>query len=210
MTGATLQRPHVWRPGTGRPPLLLLHGTGGNEHDLLPLAEQLAPSAPVLSVRGSVLENGMPRFFRRLAEGVFDEADLRERVDELAEFLIAAEKHYGVEAGGWTAVGFSNGANVASALLMLHPEALTAAVLLAAMVPFTDPPVADLTGKRVLVANGRRDPMATAAQTDALVTQLHTRGAEVVALPHDGGHTVDRQQLPRIAEFLRQVDIPDQ
>jgi phospholipase/carboxylesterase len=210
MTGATLQRPHVWRPGTGRPPLLLLHGTGGNEHDLLPLAEQLAPSAPVLSVRGSVLENGMPRFFRRLTEGVFDEADLRERVDELAEFLIAAEKHYGVEAGGWTAVGFSNGANVASALLMLHPEALTAAVLLAAMVPFTDPPVADLTGKRVLVANGRRDPMATAAQTDALVTQLHTRGAEVVALPHDGGHTVDPQQLPRIAEFLRQVDIADQ
>jgi phospholipase/carboxylesterase len=210
MTGATLARPHVWRPGSEGPPLLLLHGTGGNEHDLLALAEKLAPSVPVLSVRGTVLENGMPRFFRRLAEGVFDEDDLRERVDELAEFLIAAEKHYGVEAGSWTAVGFSNGANVASALLMLHPEALTAAVLLAAMVPFTSPPAADLTGKRVLVANGRRDPMATAAQTDALVTQLHARGAEVVVLPHDGGHTVDPQQLPRIAEFLRQVDLPDQ
>jgi phospholipase/carboxylesterase len=210
MTGATLQRPHVWRPGTGPPPLLLLHGTGGNEHDLLPLAAKLAPSAPVLSVRGTVLENGMPRFFRRLAEGVFDEADLRERVDELAEFLIAAEKHYGVEAGSWTAIGFSNGANVASALLMLHPEALTATVLLAAMVPFTDPPATDLTGKHVLVANGRRDPMATAAQTDALVAQLHTRGAEVVVLAHDGGHTVDARQLPRIAEFLQQVDIPGQ
>jgi len=210
MTGATLQRPHVWRPGTGGPPLLLLHGTGGNEHDLLPLAEQLAPAVPVLSVRGTMLENGMPRFFRRLTEGVFDESDLRERVDELAEFLTAAEKHYGVEAGGWTAVGFSNGANVASALMMLHPEALTAAVLLAAMVPFTDPPATDLTGKRVLVANGRRDPMATAAQTDALVTQLHTGGAEVVVLAHDGGHAVDARQVPRIAEFLQQVDIPDQ
>src|SRR3954470_18241280 len=203
MTGATLQRPHVWRPGTGGPPLLLLHGTGGNEHDLLPLAEQLAPSAPVLAVRGTVLENGMPRFFRRLAEGVFDEADLRDRVDELAEFLTAAEKLYQVEAGSWTAIGFSNGANVASALLMRHPEALRAAVLLAAMVPFADPPAVDLTGKRVLLANGRRDPMATAAHTDGLVTQLQARGADVVVLPHDGGHTVDMRQLPRIAEFVQ-------
>jgi phospholipase/carboxylesterase len=205
MTGATLQRPHVWRPGTAGAPLLLLHGTGGNEHDLLPLAERLAPSAPVLSVRGTVLENGMPRFFRRLAEGVFDEDDLRERVDELAEFLIAAEKEYEVEAGSWTAVGFSNGANVASAMLMLRPEALTAAVLLAAMVPFSDPPDTDLTGKRVLVANGRQDPMATAAHTETLITQLHERGAEVTVLPHDGGHSVDPRQLPKIAEFLREV-----
>jgi phospholipase/carboxylesterase len=209
MTGATLHRPHVWRPGTAGPPLLLLHGTGGNEHDLLPLADQLAPSAPVLSVRGTVLENGMPRFFRRLAEGVFDEADLRARVDELAEFLAAAEKHYEVEAGSWAAVGFSNGANVASALMMLHPEALTAAVLLAAMVPFADPPPVDLTGKRVLVANGLRDPIATASHTDGLVTQLRARGAHVVVLPHDGGHTVDARQLPRIAEFLRQMSSPD-
>jgi phospholipase/carboxylesterase len=205
MTGATLQRPHVWRPGAAGAPLLLLHGTGGNEHDLLPLAERLAPSAPVLSVRGTVLENGMPRFFRRLAEGVFDEDDLRERVDELAEFLIAAEKEYEVEAGSWAAVGFSNGANVASALLMLRPEALTAAVLLAAMVPFSDPPDTDLTGKRVLVANGRQDPMATAAHTETLITQLHERGAEVTVLPHDGGHSLDPRQLPQIAEFLREV-----
>ncbi len=124
--------------------------------------------------------------------------------------LLLIELGLGVHAdlGSWTAVG--NGANVASALLMLHPEALTAAVLLAAMVPFADPPAADLTGKRVVVANGRRDPMATAAHTDALVIQLHVRGAEVVVLPHNGGHTVDRQQRPRIAEFLQQVDIPGQ
>jgi phospholipase/carboxylesterase len=128
---------------------------------------------------------------------------LRDRVDELAEFVTAAEKRYQVEAGSWTAIGFSNGANVASALLMRHPEALRAAVLLAAMVPFADPPAVDRTGKRVLLANGIQDPMATAAHTDGLVTQLRARGAEVVVLPHDGGHTVEMRQLPRIAEFVQ-------
>jgi phospholipase/carboxylesterase len=97
---AGLDRPHVWRPGAGGPPLLLLHGTGGDEHDLLPLHEHLAPNAPLLSVRGTVLENGMPRFLRRLREGVFDEDDLRVRVDELASFLAAAEAGYGVPPGG--------------------------------------------------------------------------------------------------------------
>jgi phospholipase/carboxylesterase len=134
MTGV-LDRPHVWIPGTSGSPLLLLHGTGSDEHDLLPLRDHLAPDAPVLSVRGTVPENGMPRFFRRLREGVFDEDDLRARVDELAEFLADAEAEYGVAPAGWTAVGFSNGANIASALLLQRPDALAAAVLLAAMVP---------------------------------------------------------------------------
>lgn len=198
-----LDRPHVWVPGTGATPLLLLHGTGGDEHDLLPLREHLAPDAPVLSVRGSVLENGMPRFFRRLREGVFDEDDLRARVDELAGFLAAAEKEYGVAPGVWTAVGFSNGANIASALLFGHPDALTGAVLIAAMVPYRDgPPQADLSGRRVLVANGRRDPLATPDQAATLVGQLRARGADVTLLPHDGGHTVDVRQLPRMARWL--------
>jgi phospholipase/carboxylesterase len=183
--------------------LLLLHGTGGDEHDLLPLREHLAPEAPALSVRGSVLENGMPRFFRRLREGVFDEDDLRTRVDELAAFLTVAEKEYGVQPGAWTAVGFSNGANIASALLFGHPEALTGAVLMAAMVPYRDgPPQADLSGRRALVANGRRDPMATLGQTATLVDHLRTRGADVTLLPHEGGHTIDAHQLPRVAEWI--------
>jgi len=165
VTGAALQRPHVWLPGAGRPPLLLLHGTGGDEHDLVGLREHLAPDAPVLSPRGTVLEQGMPRFFRRLREGVFDEDDLRERVDELAEFVAVAGTRYGVAPGSFVAAGFSNGANIASALLLRRPDALAGAVLLAAMVPFREAPDADLTGKRVAVSNGRRDPMATAAQT---------------------------------------------
>jgi phospholipase/carboxylesterase len=197
-----LQRAHVWLPGTADPPLLLLHGTGGDEHDLLPLRQHLAPAAPALAVRGSALENGMPRFFRRLHDGVFDEADLIARVDELARFLAAAEKAYDVRPGSWIAVGFSNGANMASALLLRRPDTLAGAVLLAAMVPFQHPPAADLRGKRVAVANGRRDPMATPALTQTLVDQLRARGAAVTVLCHQGGHTVDPRQLPTLAAFL--------
>jgi phospholipase/carboxylesterase len=209
-TATTLDRPHVWRPGTPGgshttgPPLLLLHGTGGDEHDLLPLAEHLAPTAPVLSVRGSVTENGMPRFFRRHAEGIFDEDDLRARADELGEFLTAAEAEYGITPGAWQAVGFSNGANIASALLLQRPAALAGAVLLAAMVPFHKPPQADLTGKRVIISNGRGDPIATGDHTGTLATQLRERGAQVQVLDHDGGHTIDPQTLPRIAKLLQE------
>ncbi|GAA1558899.1 alpha/beta hydrolase [Kribbella sancticallisti] len=202
---AGLQRPHVWEPGTGSPPLLMLHGTGGNEHDLLGLREHLAPDAPVLSPRGTVLEHGMARFFRRLREGVFDEDDLRERADELAEFLTAAEQKYGVAPGSWVAVGFSNGANMASALLLRHPEALAGAVLLAAMVPFNEPGKVDLAGKQVLIANGARDPMATPELTRTLSEQLRGRGAEVEVLTFAGGHTIDPESLPRIREFVEGV-----
>ena len=201
MTGA-LDRPHVWLPGAGAPPLLLLHGTGGDEHDLLPLRGYLAPDAPVLSVRGTVLENGMPRFFRRLREGVFDEDDLRARLDELADFLAAAEAEFGVAPGGWTAVGFSNGANIASALLLRRPDSLAAAVLLAAMVPFREPPAPDLTGKRVAVVNGRRDDRLV-LRAGSAVELLRARGAEVTVLPHDGGHTIDAGTLPQLARFVR-------
>lgn len=203
----TLDRPHVWLPAAQdnrAAPLLLLHGTGGDEHDLLPLREHLSPGAPTLSVRGAVQENGMPRFFRRLREGVFDEDDLRARVDELAEFLGAAEDAYEVEPGSWRAVGFSNGANIASALLLRRPQALAGAALLAAMVPLHDPPEADLTGKRVAIVNGRADPMATPEHTETLAGQLRGRGAEVTVLSHHGGHTVNPQLLPQVAEFLRQ------
>ena len=202
MTGP-LDRPHVWRGGAGAPPLLLLHGTGGDEHDLLPLAERLSPTSPVLSPRGEVLEQGMPRFFRRLAEGVFDEDDLRRRTHQLADFVAAAADEHEVAPGSFVAVGFSNGANIASSLLMLRPEVLGGAVLLAAMVPYADPPEGvDLSAHRVVVSNGRQDPMATPDQTRTLVDQLRELGAEVHELPFAGGHTIDPGQLPRITELL--------
>ncbi|GAB2739254.1 alpha/beta hydrolase [Salinifilum aidingensis] len=202
---AALDRPHVWLPGaagTAEAPLLLLHGTGGDENDLLPLREHLAPAAPVLSVRGSVLENGMPRFFRRLREGVFDQDDLRSRVDELAAFLAEAEREYGVGPGTWRAVGFSNGANIAAALMLLRPAALSAAVLLAGMVPFSERPAVELAGKRVAVVNGAADPMATPEHTAALTAWFSESGAEVARFDHGGGHTVDPGRLPEVAAFL--------
>jgi phospholipase/carboxylesterase len=199
-----LRRPHVWQPGSSAPPLLLLHGTGGDEHDLLVLRQHLAPDAPVLSPRGMVTEQGMARFFRRHREGVFDEDDLRLRADELAAFLTAAEQKYDVAAGSWLAVGFSNGANMASALLLRHPESLAGAVLLAAMVPFADDEPEDhaLAGKRVLIVNGTSDPMATPEQTSRLTEQLRRRGAAVELLPFAGGHTIDPAQLPQIRNFI--------
>ena len=158
------------------PPLLLLHGTGGDENDLLPLGRAVAPGSALLSPRGKVLENGMPRFFRRLAEGVFDEDDVRRRADELADFVAEARAAYGLAAP--VALGFSNGANIAAALLLLRPEALAGAVLLRAMVPLAEPPKADLAGKPVLILSGAIDPIVPPDNAARLATQLADAGAD--------------------------------
>jgi phospholipase/carboxylesterase len=209
--GAGLDRPHLFLPadaGAAGPPLLLLHGTGGDEHDLLPLRALLAPGAAVLSVRGTVLENGMPRFFRRLREGVFDEDDLGRQADDLATFVETAAGAYGFDARALVAVGFSNGANIATALLLRRPGLLRGAVLLSAMVPFAEPPAADLGSTLVVVSNGRQDPMIPAGLTARLVGQLRERGAEVVELPHPGGHQIHPGVLPQIAELIARREPP--
>jgi phospholipase/carboxylesterase len=200
-----LDRPHVFLPADGEPsgpPLLLLHGTGGDEHDLLPLRDHLSPGAAALSVRGSVLENGMPRFFRRLREGVFDEDDLRRRADELADFVQVASGKYGLAPRSLVAVGFSNGANIASAMLLRRPEVLAGAVLFAAMVPYAEPPDADLAGVPVIISNGDRDPLIPAAMTEQLAGQLQDRGATVTVLSHPGGHQIEAGLLPQIRRLL--------
>jgi phospholipase/carboxylesterase len=187
--------------------LLLLHGTGGSEHDLLPLRDVLSPDGAVLSPRGLVLENGMPRFFRRLSEGVFDEEDLVRRADELAAFVRAASAYYSLAPQSLVAVGFSNGANIASAMLLRHPDLLRGALLMAAMVPYTSPPDVDLAGLPVLVSNGARDPMISYAQTMQLEQQLRERGADVTDLSHSGGHQLDRGALDRAAAILRNLEV---
>lgn len=200
-----LDRPHVFLPAetsTAGPALVLLHGTGGDEHSLLPLREHLTAGAAVLSVRGSVMENGMPRFFRRFAEGVFDEDDLRRRADDLTEFLAAAGVAYGFDLGSTVAVGFSNGANMAAALLLCHPGVLGGAVLFSVMVPFADPPEGDLAGVRVVVSNGERDPMIPGSLTQTLVGQLRDRRADVVELHHPGGHRLPVELLAEISRLI--------
>ncbi len=209
MTGRSKPgRPHVFLPAQGDPngpSLLLLHGTGGDEHDLLPLRDHLSPGAAVVSVRGTVLENGMPRFFRRLREGVFDEDDLRDQADALADFITEAGAFYGIEAGSLVAVGFSNGANIASAVLLRRPEVLAGAVLLAAMIPYAEPPAVDLAGKRVIIANGERDGMIPASMTEQLAGQFRDRGAQVTVMAHPGGHQIDPAMLPRIRQLIGQT-----
>ena len=199
-----LERPHLFLPAEGSAagaPLLLLHGTGGNETDVLPLRDHLSPGAATLSVRGTVLENGMPRFFRRLREGVFDEDDLRHRADDLGDFVVTASMAYGIEEP-LVAVGYSNGANIASALLLQRPGLLGAAVLLSAMVPFAAPPDADLSGTMVIVSNGSRDAMIPAEMTQRLVSQFRDRGADVIEQHHAGGHQIDAAALAAIAQFI--------
>jgi phospholipase/carboxylesterase len=197
MSAAELGFIHRFRPGTvaGATPLLLLHGTGGNEDDLLSLGEALAPGAPLLSPRGKVLENGMPRFFRRLAEGVFDLEDLRLRTRELADFLAAARNVYDLGETPPIAVGYSNGANIAGALLLLHPGSLSGALLLRPMVPLVPEPLPALDGIPVLIAAGRQDPIVPPSQPRALADLLGSAGADVTLHRSNGAHGLTREDL---------------
>lgn len=179
---------HVHTPpaaGSGRT-LLLLHGTGGDERDLLGLGRELSPKAGLLSPRGQVLENGMPRFFRRLAMGVFDEPDLRRRTADLAAFLGGARRQYGI--GELVAVGYSNGANIAASLLLLEPDALDGAVLFRAMVPLVPETLPQLNGKPVLLCAAGQDPYSPEPERQRLVDLLTRAGAEVAVNVVPGGH----------------------
>jgi phospholipase/carboxylesterase len=176
---ANLSFVHQFEPGSeiAVAPALLLHGTGGDENDLLPLGREIAKGAALLSPRGKVLESGMPRFFRRLRDGVFDEEDVRRRAGELVDFIAEARAAYGIAAP--IAVGFSNGANVAAAILLLHPEALRGAILIRALAPLREPPRADLAGKRVLILSGASDSIISADKAARLAALLAAADAEV-------------------------------
>ena len=200
---------HRFVPATrsGSAPLLLLHGTGGNETDLLELGRSLSPGAALLSPRGRVLEHGLPRFFRRLAEGVFDIPDLIFQAGELARFVRNATAHYQLGDVAPVAVGYSNGANIAAALLLLHPGTLSAALLFRPMVPLIPDRLPDLAGVRVLIAAGLRDPIATPAQSQALQELLSRAGAEVALQWSNGGHQLVQDDLDAAERWMSVLTI---
>ena len=197
---------HRFEPAAedGRPTLLLLHGTGGSEDDLIPLARQLAPRAALLSPRGKVLESGVAaRFFRRHAEGVLDVEDLKARTDELAGFVRRAAEEYGLDPAGLVALGFSNGANVATTLLVRHPDLLAGAALLRPMLPYRPESLPDLSGRRVLIDAGAADPMVPVDQPPALAEMLSTAGAEVtVQMTPGAGHGLTGEDLEALASWF--------
>jgi phospholipase/carboxylesterase len=195
---------HVFVPGSSGRTLLLLHGTGGNEHDLIPLGRTLDPAGNLLSPRGKVLENGMPRFFRRLAEGVFDLQDLKRRTHELADFVAAAAQHYGFDPHKVIAVGYSNGANVAAGLLLLRSEALRAAVLFRPMVPLEPETPPDLAGVQVRIAAGNHDPIVPTAETQRLVTLLRGAGADVAVCFANAGHGLTPAEIEAATRWLQE------
>lgn len=202
----TLSYQHVFEPSRDptAAPLLLLHGTGGDERDLLPLGRQLAPSAALLSPRGDVLERGAPRFFKRFAEGVFDLADVERRTHALADFIGAAAKHYGFDATRLTALGFSNGANIAASLLLLRPESLAAAVLLRPMVVLEPAPAAlpTLAAKRILISSGELDPIVPPDHPARLAEIFRRAGADVTLRTHVASHGLIPADLAAAREFL--------
>jgi phospholipase/carboxylesterase len=193
---------HEFVPGHSNRTLLLLHGTGGNERDLIPLGRELDPDAALLSPRGKILENGMPRFFRRLAEGVFDLEDLRTRTNELADFVEAAVRQYELATKHLVGVGYSNGANIAASMLLLRPEIMRAAILFRAMVPLIPDKLPNLSSVRVWIGAGDQDPIVPASETKCLAELLRRSGADVTIRFAKAGHGLTNDDVITARNWL--------
>lgn len=198
---------HIFQKGNdpSKPTLLLLHGTGGTEHDLLPLTDQIDPDANILSVRGNVSENGMPRFFKRLAEGIFDEEDLVFRTKELNEFLDEAADKYEFDRDNILVIGYSNGANIAASLLFHYKDALKGAILHHPMVPKRGIELPDLSGKSVFIAAGKNDPICSAQESEELATLLEGAGATVKLHWESRGHQLIASEVEAASEWYLSI-----
>ncbi|WP_172256768.1 alpha/beta hydrolase [Saccharibacillus deserti] len=187
---------HIFQKGTNEalPTVVVFHGTGGTENDLIPLAEMVAPGASILSIKGNVSENGMARFFRRLAEGVFDEEDLIFRTNEIRDFLNEAAEQYGFDVSNLVALGYSNGANIAASLMFHFASAFKGAALHHPMVPIRGLALPDMSGVQVFVGAGRNDGMVPAANTEELIGLLEGAGAAVKSNWEHFGHQLTRTE----------------
>jgi len=181
--------------------LFLLHGTGGDEHDLIPLVEPVRESYNIVGLRGNVLEGGMPRFFARLAMGVFDQASIEAETDKLASFLARWYAEHDTDARSAAFVGYSNGANMILATLFRHPAVIANAALLHSMLPF-DPPQLNLMSKRFLVTSGEHDPLMPPGEVHRVIAVLQAGGADVDTFAHSGGHELTHTEQAALLEFL--------
>lgn len=195
---------HIFKQGsdTSAPILVLFHGTGGNEQDLLPIGEMISPTSSILSIRGNVLENGMPRFFRRLAEGVFDEVDLVNRTQEVYQFLDDAVARYGIDRRNMVAVGYSNGANIAGSLLFHYADAFKGAILHHPMVPLRNKVLPDLSGVPIFIGAGRNDQMCPAQESEDLQAMLIGAGAVTDIHWENNGHQLSRTEVDAAGEWF--------
>ena len=196
---------HQFIPGSSERTLLLLHGTGGDERQLIPLGRELDPAAAILSPRGKVLENGNARFFRRLAEGVFDLEDLKVQTDALADFVRQAAMQYRFDRTKMVVVGYSNGANIAASVLLRHPDLLRSAMLLRAMVPFQPEELPDLGGVQIWIAAGKQDPLIPRLNAERLAEMLSDAGAEVTAHFFEAGHALTNTELVLASRWLNAI-----
>lgn len=202
MANNNLDRPHVFQQGKSSRTLLLLHGTGADEHDLLSLGKAIDADASILSPRGMHLEAGMNRYFERYPDGTYNEASIDVAVEELAGFIQAAIVEYGLDAANIFAIGFSNGANTGSALMVRHPELLTGAALFGSNRPYREIAPIDLSGKTIWLANGDQDSYAPVAGSEQWVNQLRNFGAEVTWLRHPGGHQILAEHVQLIRDAI--------
>ena len=185
------------------PTLFMLHGTGGTEMDLVPIAERISPGSSVLSVRGNVLENGMPRFFKRLSEGVFDEEDLKYRTEELRDFLDEAARKYGFDRHNVLAIGYSNGANIAGSLLFHYENVLAGAILLHPMVPIRDIQLPEMPNLPVFIGAGKNDPICPPEETEELAEMLADKNADVTLHWENYGHQLTYAEIDAAANWFR-------
>jgi len=199
---------HKYEPGQGdgqNVTLFLLHGTGGDEDALSGLGRILLPGANQLRPRGNVLEQGMARFFRRFAEGILDIDDLKQRTNELADFLVHASEAYGFDEHQVVVAGFSNGANIAASMLLLRPEVLRAAILLHPMFTFEPNPLPDLRAKPVFIGAGRFDPLVPIEQTEQVADLLERAGAPLELFWHNSGHEVSVEEVKAAKAWLGEL-----
>ncbi|MDQ1910817.1 alpha/beta hydrolase [Paenibacillus sp. GD4] len=196
---------HIFQKGSDpeAPTLVLFHGTGGTEQDLLPVAQIVSPASSVLSIRGNVLENGMPRFFKRLSEGVFDEEDLLIRTNELHEFLGEAAAAYGLDRTQFVAIGYSNGANIAGSLLFHHQGAWKGAILHHPMVPRRGIEIPKLNGTPIFIGAGTNDPICTPQETEELEQLLRDAGGDITVSWESFGHRLTHSEVNTAAAWFQ-------